>query len=159
VPRPSARLGGVALLLVIGGALGAYFATSGGGKRRPVAWQNVTAEVPPAVWARPTISVIRNQAKLEKLFVVATYGRHPRAPRIDFGHREALLITTGPRSSSGYALRVERVTERGGSIVVLVRERTPLLGEHVVPRLTYPLLLITLPRSSKHIDVKYAGRS
>jgi hypothetical protein len=145
---------------VVGGALAAYVATSGGGTRRPVPWQDVTAQVPAAQWARPTISVARDQAKLDKLFAVATYGsRHPRPPRIDFGRREAVLVTVGPRSSTGYSLHVVSVTERGGSIDVLVRERTPTLAEDVTPRLTYPLLLITLPKSGKHVHVKYAGRS
>lgn len=111
------------------------------------------------MWARPTISVVHDRAKLARLFEVATFGRHPAPPRIDFRTREAILITTGPRSSTGYSLRVESVTAKGGSIDVLVRERTPRIGERVAPRLTYPLLLITLPRSGKHVHVKYAGRS
>ena len=134
---------------MIGGALAAYFAMSGGGTRRPVPWQDVTAQVAPAQWARPTTSVARNQAKLDKLFAVATYGSHPQPPRIDFGRHEAVLITVGPRSSTGYSLHVVSVTERGGSIDVLVRERTPTLAEHGTPRLTYPLLLITLPKSGE----------
>ena len=68
-------------------------------------------------------------------------------------------ITTGPRSSTGYSLRVVSATEKGGTIDVLVRERTPSLGEVVAPRLTFPLLLITLPRSGKHVHVRYADRS
>ena len=70
-----------------------------------------------------------------------------------------MLVTTGPRSSSGYSLHVESVTERGGTIDVVVRERTPTLGERVTPGLTYPLLLITLPKGGKHVHVRYAGRS
>jgi len=111
------------------------------------------------MWARPTISVVRDEKKLDKLFVVATFGRHPAPPQIDFTRREAVLVTTGPRSSTGYSLHVESVTVKGGTIDVVVRERTPALGEVVAPRLTYPLLLITLPKSTKHVHVKYAGRS
>jgi len=48
---------------------------------------------------------------------------------------------------------------KGGTIDVVIREHTPSLGEVVAPRLTYPLLLITLPKSTKHVHVKYAGRS
>lgn len=111
------------------------------------------------MWARPTISVIRDEKKLDKLFVVATFGRHPDPPRIDFSRREAVLVTTGPRSSTGYALEVESVTAAGGTVDVVVREVTPSLGDRVVPRLTYPLLLFTLPKSRKHVHVTYAGRS
>ena len=147
------------MLVAIGGALGGYFATTGGGTRLPVAWEDVSRSVPPAVWARPTISVVRDQQKLDKLFAVATFGAHPKPPRIDFGRREAILVTTGPRSSTGYSLNVESVTTKGGSIDVVVREVTPSLSDKVTPKLTYPVLLITLAKSSKHVHVKYAGRS
>jgi hypothetical protein len=149
----------VALLLGIGAVLAAYFATTGGGTRRPVPWRDLSSQVAPAEWARPTISIARDQTKLENLFRVATYGRHPQPPRIDFRRREAVVVAAGPRSSTGYSLHVESVTERGNSIDVTVRERTPSLHDHVVARLTYPLLLITIPRSHKHVHVKYAGRS
>lgn len=147
------------MLVAIGGALGGYFATQGGGTRLPVAWEDISASVPPAVWARPTISVVRDQEKLDKLFVVATFGAHPKPPAIDFSRREAILVTTGPRSSTGYSLNVESVTAKGGTIDVVVREVTPSLSDKVTPKLTYPVLLITLARSSKHVRVKYAGRS
>jgi hypothetical protein len=65
----------------------------------------------------------------------------------------------GPRSSTGYVLHVESVTEQGGTIDVVVSEQTPTLGDHVTPHLTYPFRLITLPKSGKHVHVRYAGRS
>ncbi len=144
---------------MIGAALAAYFSTTGGGKRRPLAWQDLSARVPPGKWAQPTISIARDQAKLDKVFAAATYGRHPRPPHIDFVHREAVLVAAGPRSSTGYSLHVESVTQRGNSIDVVVRERTPSLHDHVSARLTYPLLLLTIPTSQKHVHVQYAGRS
>lgn len=147
------------MLVAIGGAIGGYFATNGGGTRLPVRWRDISSQVSPAVWARPTISVIRDEQKLDKLFVVATFGKHPAPPRIDFRRDEAVLVTTGPRSSTGYSLQVESATAKGGAIDIWVRERTPSLGEHVTPKLTYPLLLITIPTSTKHVHVKYAGRS
>ena len=147
------------LLLAIGAALAAYFTTTGGGTRRPLAWQDLSAQVPPAEWAQPTISVARDPTKLEKVFARATYGRHPRPPRIDFANREAVLVAAGPRSSTGYVLQVGRVTQQGNSIDIVVRERTPSLHDRVTARLTYPILLITLPKSGKHVHVRYAGRS
>jgi hypothetical protein len=124
-----------------------------------VPWQNITGSVAPAEWARPTISVVRNQEKLDKLFRVATFGKHPAPPRVDFSRRELVLVTTGPRSSTGYSLHVVSATEKDGTIDVLVRERTPSLGQVVAPRLTFPLLVITLPRSGKHVHVRFAERS
>ena len=134
-------------------------ATNGSGKRVPVPWQDISAQVAPAQWARPTISVVHDQAKLDKLFLVATIGSHPKPPAVDFSRREVVLVTTGPRSSTGYSLHVESVTASGGTIDVIVRERTPSLGEKVAPKLTFPLLLLTLPKSGKHVHVRYAGRS
>jgi len=150
---------GVAVLLSIGAALAAYFTTTGGGTRRPVAWQDLSAQVLPGEWMKPTISIARDQGKLAKVFRLATSGRHPRPPRIDFARREAVLVAAGPRSSTGYSLHVASVTERDNSVDVVVREHTPSLHDRVVARLTYPLLLITIPKSQKHVHVRYAGRS
>ncbi len=147
------------VLLVLGGAIGGYLATSGGGTRKPLGWHDSTGEVGAARWAQPTISVLRDRKKLDKLFEVATLAPHPRPPAIDFGRQEAILVAAGPRSSTGYVLRVGSVTTKGDSIDVVVRERTPTRSEHVTPGLTYPFLLITLAKSGKHVHVRYAGRS
>jgi PrcB C-terminal len=115
--------------------------------------------VGPVRWARATSSVVHDQTKLDRLFVVATLGSHPQAPTIDFDHRLAVLITVGPRSSTGYSLHVAEVTEQGDHIDVVVRERTPALADKVLPHLTYPYVLVTLAKSDKSVHVRYAGRS
>lgn len=125
--------------------------------RRPVAWADITSEVGVARWARPTISIVTDQAKLAKLFEVALLPPRPRPPRVDFSRLEVILIAVGPRSSTGYSLHVVRVTQ-SGNIDVLVRERTPSLVNVVKPTITFPYLLLTLPRSGKHVSVKYASR-
>jgi hypothetical protein len=94
---------------------------------------------------------------LAKLFEVALLPPRPRPPRVDFSRLEVILIAVGPRSSTGYSLHVVRVTQ-SGNIDVLVRERTPSLGEAVKPTITFPYLLLTVPKSGKHVSVKYAGR-
>ena len=119
----------------------------------------MTAQAGAVRWANPTNSVIRNQEKLDRLFRVATLGAHPKPPAIDFGRRLAVLIAAGPRSSTGYSLSVESVTEKGDRIDVVVDEHTPSLDDHVTPRLTYPFRLITLAKTSKHVHIRYAGRS
>jgi hypothetical protein len=85
-------------------------------------------------------------------------GQRIHLPQIDFSSREAILIAAGPRSSTGYALRVVGVQERGGKIVVRIRERTPSLGDHVAAKVTYPFLLLTVPRSGKSLRLKWLGR-
>jgi hypothetical protein len=49
--------------------------------------------------------------------------------------------------------------EENGSLNILVREQTPSLGDRVAPRVTYPYLLLVVPKSGRHVSVRYAGRS
>jgi hypothetical protein len=70
----------------------------------------------------------------------------------------SVLVASGPRSSSGYRLEVERVVEERGRVVVEVREQAPTLTHPGRPRLTYPYRLLVLPRVDKHITVKWEGR-
>ena len=85
-------------------------------------------------------------------------GRRIRLPSIDFARREAILVAAGPRSSTGYELRVLGVRESGSRLVVTVHERTPSLDDHVVPKVTYPFLLLSVPRSDKSLLLKWPGR-
>jgi PrcB C-terminal len=85
-------------------------------------------------------------------------GNAPRIPPIDWARREAILVAAGPRSSTGYDLRVVDVHETSDRLVVAVRERTPSLGEPVEARVTYPFRLITIPRSSKRLFLHWEGR-
>ena len=85
-------------------------------------------------------------------------GRRIHLPQIDFSRRQAILVAAGPRSSTGYVLRVLGVRETDDQIVVRVRERTPSLGEPVAARVTYPFRLLTVPRSDKRLRLKWLGR-
>ena len=78
-------------------------------------------------------------------------------PRIDFSSRQVLLLSTGARSSSGYAIDVLGATEKEDGITVEVRERSPRIGEHVDPNVTYPYRLISLP-AGKDVFVNWIGR-
>jgi hypothetical protein len=69
-----------------------------------------------------------------------------------------VLIASGARSSTGYALRVLSVTEHGDRVVVDIREETPTLDEPVTARLTYPTRLIALRRPGKRVVVHWEGR-
>ena len=74
------------------------------------------------------------------------------------GTTTGCIVVSGPRSSTGYELRVLSVRERGGRLVVTVHERTPALGERVTPRVTHPFLLLSVPRSEKSLLLKWPGR-
>lgn len=80
-----------------------------------------------------------------------------KVPPIDYANSETFLVAAGPRSSTGYSLRVVRVYEHGDHVQVVVRERTPSLGDAVHPRVTYPFRLLNLP-SHKPVHLKWLGR-
>jgi hypothetical protein len=88
----------------------------------------------------------------------ANPGGRIRVPAIDFARQEVYLVAAGPRSSTGYDLRIVRVQDDGDRVQVVVRERTPSLGDPVNARVTYPFRLIALPRDSKPVKLKWLGR-
>lgn len=73
------------------------------------------------------------------------------------GERERVLVSPGPRSSTGYGVEVVSVTEQRRQILLRVRERTPRLGRRVQARVTYPYVLIEIPRTRKHVAVDWLG--
>jgi hypothetical protein len=68
-----------------------------------------------------------------------------------------VLISPGPRSSTGYGVEVLSVSEQRRSILVRARELTPSLGDPVQARVTYPYRLIELPRSRKPVGIDWQG--
>ena len=129
---------------------------SSGGK--PVAFVDVSSQVHGAQFPRLVRELFRSREELTGYLERARPGRTPVVPAIDFAKREAILVAMGPRSSTGYALHVVKVRETSDRIAVTVRERTPSLGEPVVPRVTYPFVLITIPRIDKSLLLHIQGR-
>jgi hypothetical protein len=78
-------------------------------------------------------------------------------PPIDYASGETFLVAAGPRSSTGYSLRVVRVYEHGDHVQVVVRERAPTLADRVRARVTYPFRLLLVP-SHKPVHLKWLGR-
>jgi hypothetical protein len=85
-------------------------------------------------------------------------GRPINLPPIDWSQQEAYLVAAGPRSSTGYDLRIVRVRDEGDRVLVVVHEQTPSLGDPVEARVTYPYRLIALPRTAKPVNLKWLGR-
>jgi hypothetical protein len=73
------------------------------------------------------------------------------------GERERILVSPGPRSSTGYRVEVVRVVEQRRQILLEVREATPRLGQRVQARVTYPYKLIEIPRTRKHVSLHWLG--
>jgi protease stability complex PrcB-like protein len=123
-------------------------------KGHAVAWSDLSPQVGPLMITHSERRVFRKRAKL------AGYLRRAHASRIpsnDFSKRQLLLISPGPRSSSGYGMRILSVRERDGTLTVKVRERAPGLDERILPHVTYPYRLITLPAGGD-VFVDWVGR-
>jgi hypothetical protein len=127
-----------------------WLAYSHTGGERVVVWREVSRSLRGVSFPKRRFDVYRDGAAFEQRF--------GRAASVDFGRRELVLVAMGPRSSTGYDLRIAGVIERRRSIVVVARERAPALGERVAPRLTFPYRLISIPRSDKSIRLELEGR-
>jgi hypothetical protein len=120
--------------------------------RRPVAWRELS--VGPLTITFQERRLFRSQRQLASFLARTSVAR---VPKVDFSSRQVLLLTTGPRSSSGYAIDVLGASEKEGQITVRVRERTPGLNTRVDPHVTYPYRLISLP-AGHEVFVDWVGR-
>lgn len=145
------------LALAAGGWL-VYAQWWGGGDAHELAWRDLNARLGRVEFTRKVTAVYKSRAPFARLLEATMPGRAPEPPPVDFDRREVIMVSLGPRSSTGYSLRVERVVERRREIDVYLRERTPSLGDPVEPRVTYPYRAITIERSSKPVYVKLQGR-
>jgi hypothetical protein len=128
-----------------------------GAAKRPLAYDDLTAKVGGLEFTHITVDVSRSRAELREVLQRNNPGVKLRLPDVDYAKQETFLVAAGPRSSTGYALRVVRVYEHGDHVQVAVRERTPSLGDPVRARVTYPFRLIALP-SHKPVHLKWLGR-
>ena len=129
-----------------------------GGATRPVSYTDLTPTVGKLEFTRIAVAVFHDRAKLLEVLERNNPGRRIELPAIDFSRHVVFLVAAGPRSSTGYELRIVQVRDAGDHIVVVVHERTPSLGDPVEARVTYPFRLIALPRTDKTVKLKWPGR-
>jgi hypothetical protein len=120
---------------------------------RPVAWSDLSAEGGSLTITRETKRVFRERKPLAE-YLTAAGGR---VPTVDFQRRQVLLVSPGPRSSTGYSLEVRGAREHNGKVTVTVRERTPELSARVEPHATFPYRLLSLP-AGRDVYVDWRGR-
>jgi hypothetical protein len=125
------------------------------GKGQPVAWTDLSTTVGPLPLTRETKRVFRSDTQLVS-YLARLQSRH-RAPTVDFTRRQLLLVSPGPRSSTGYGVEIVRVRRHGDRIDVVVRERAPSLGAQVTARVNSPYRLLSLPRNGD-VYVDWRGR-
>jgi hypothetical protein len=130
----------------------------GQGGEHTRAWRDLNPQLGRVEFTRKVTGVYRSQRALQRLLDATMPGRAPTAPRIDFARDQVVVVSLGPRSSSGYSLRVVRLVERRRGIYLTLREQTPSLGEPVDPHVTYPYRALATRRSSKPVYVKLEGR-
>lgn len=128
------------------------------GGNRPLLWRDATAGLQRPFLNKPAAMLFDTRAELEAWLREAEPGREPAVPPIDFERSDAVLLTTGPRSSSGYAIEIVGVREERGRLVVRARERTPSLGDAVAARLDSPVALLVVPDRDKPLSVEWIGR-
>jgi hypothetical protein len=143
--------------LVVAALLGGLLLAGCGAAKHRLAYEDLTAKVGGLEFTRITVDTAQSAKELRKTLARNNPGVAIRLPPVDFGTHETFLVAAGPRSSTGYALRVVRVYEHGDHVQVVVRERTPALGDAVSARVTYPFRLIVLP-SHKPVHLKWLGR-
>jgi PrcB C-terminal len=124
-------------------------------KGEPVRWRDLSAQVGPLSISGTERRLFRERRDMRNFLSRQPLLRPP--PDIDFSKRQLLLVSPGPRSSSGYEIEVLSVSERDGEITVTVRERSPGVRDKVEPRVTYPYRLLSLP-AGKDVVVDWLGR-
>jgi hypothetical protein len=122
---------------------------------QPVAWRDLSGQVGRLSIPRSTTQLFRSRRPFAR-YLVGASATHP-APQVDFARMQLLLVSTGPRSSSGYSIEVLSARERKGAITVRIRERTPGVQASVKPTVTYPYRLLALP-AGKDVYVDLLGR-
>jgi protease stability complex PrcB-like protein len=128
-----------------------------GAAKRPLTYEDLTAKIGGLEFTRITVDTAQSPKELREVLSRNNPGVRIRLPAVDFDTHETFLVAAGPRSSTGYALRVVRVYEHGDHVQVVIRERAPALGDPVRARVTYPFRLIVLP-THKPVHLKWLGR-
>jgi hypothetical protein len=123
---------------------------------RPLRYRDLTAQL----HVEPTLSFARRLRRSDQFtdYLRRNAVAGAPQPRIDFSRDEALLVSAGPRSSTGYVLRIVAAVEERGRIVVTLREYTPTLRDPGRPRLSYPYRLLVFQRTHKPVYVRWLGR-
>src|SRR5262245_47612216 len=107
----------VALLI----ALGAAWQARGHEELREVPFR--TATLGPVAFPTPTFRHFRSREALVRYVSQADPGRSVRVP---FPRdADGILVTTGPRSSTGYSVEIDRLVEERSRVVVYAVEQTP----------------------------------
>ena len=124
-------------------------------ERRPVVWKDLTRSVGRVAFSGLERHRFRKRHDFLRFIRIHQIGGLFRAPIVDFSHYEIELFAVGPRSSSGYSLSVRQVYESDGKVVVVVDEQSPRLGSRARAVLTYPFVVVRLPRGDETVLIDW----
>ena len=136
---------------------GVAYRAIGRGGARPLAWRDLSARFAGWEFPQPAFRIYQRADTFAGFMRSEQPGVRPPSPGVDFHHEEVVVLAPGPRSSTGYGVRVLGVTGERHRIVVDALEVTPSLGEAVRPGVTYPFMVIALPRSGRTVTVHWQG--
>ena len=80
---------------------------------------------------------------------------HPLSRVTTRGRQERVLITAGPRSSTGYLLEIVRAVVERGRVSIVVRE----VDRPGRAQITYPYRLLVFPKIDKPVHIHWEGRT
>jgi hypothetical protein len=123
-----------------------------------VPYTDLTPRLGRIEFSRKVTAVYHSRPPFLRLLEATMPGRVPKLPSHNWERDQVVVIALGPRSSTGYSLKIRRVVERRRGIYVYAREVTPSLGEPVQPRVTYPYRVLSMHGSAKPVYVKLEGR-
>jgi hypothetical protein len=129
-----------------------------GGEPHAVRYTDLTRAAGPLEFTHITTKQFDNREELAEVLERNNPGKPLTLPKIDFSQQTVYLVATGPRSSTGYELRIDHVRDEGDRIVIAVSEKAPTLSDPVAARVTYPFRLIALPRTGDDVKLKWLGR-
>src|SRR5262245_35035850 len=119
--RSAGAVAAVALVVVLGAAA-AYRVLWEHGGGKPVAWRDVSASLQEPLLTRPAGRLFHDRSDLATYLRREDATRPPSLPRVDFGRDDVVLLSSGPRSSTGYSVRVVSVVAERGRLRVTARE-------------------------------------
>jgi hypothetical protein len=152
------RLVALATVIVVACGWIAYTHLWEEGGAEPLAYRDLTAALAPLEPPAQTERRFRQREALATYLRSVRPGERLRLPRIDFSREEAVFVASGPRSSTGYVLRVVSAETERGRVVITLREQTPNLVGPQQARVTYPYRLIVFRNVHKPVHLELQGR-
>ena len=135
-----------------------YTQAWGTGDAHAIGWRDLTHRMGKVEFTRRALGVYHSRGSFVRLLDATMPGRAPVPPKLDWNREQLVVISLGPRSSTGYSLRIDRVTEQRRGIYVYAHEQTPALGDPVDARVTYVYRVLAMHGRAKPVYVKLRGR-